>query len=88
MPESPSIPPKPAEEGEHQEETSEDEDDEPEEDEPQLKYERISGDLAKVVRGDLVSAVCIGSKRIVLTHSSRTKRSLGGRLAQRENISV
>jgi vacuolar protein sorting-associated protein 41 len=40
-------------------------DDEEEEDEPRLKYERIGGDLAKVVRSDLVSAVCIGPKIMV-----------------------
>jgi WD40 repeat protein len=39
--------------------------DEENEDEPELKYERVGGDIAKVVRGDLVSAFCVGSKLIV-----------------------
>jgi hypothetical protein len=42
-------------------ESSGDEDEE----EPQLKYERIDGDIAKVVRGDLISSFCVGSKIIV-----------------------
>jgi hypothetical protein len=49
--------------GEEEEEEEEDEDEE--EEEPQLKYERIGGDIAKVVRGDLVSTFCVGSKIIV-----------------------
>ena len=47
----------------------EDDDDDAEEEEPQLKYERIGGDIGKVVRGDLVSACCVGSKVIVCTAS-------------------
>jgi vacuolar protein sorting-associated protein 41 len=43
------------------------EEDEEDEEEPQLKYERIGGDIAKVVRSDLVSTVCVGSKVIVLS---------------------
>lgn len=45
--------------------SSSSEDDEEVEEEPQLKYERIGGDIAKVVRSDLVSTVCVGSKMIV-----------------------
>jgi vacuolar protein sorting-associated protein 41 len=45
---------------------SSDDEEEEEEEEPQLKYERIGGDIAKVVRSDLVSTVCVGSKVIVL----------------------
>ena len=45
------------------------EEDEEEEEEPQLKYERIGGDVAKVIRGDLVSTFCVGSKVIVLIPS-------------------
>src|SRR5947199_10781410 len=52
-----------AEEGEDEEEEGGDDDDE--EEEPQLKYERIGGDVAKVVKGDLVSSFCVGSKVIV-----------------------
>lgn len=46
---------------------AEDEEDE-EEEEPQLKYERVGGDIAKVIRGDLVSAFCVGLKYIVCFH--------------------
>lgn len=63
---SPSNPPE--EEGDppvEAEEEDDDDDEEEEEEEPQLKYERIGGDVAKVVKGDLVSAFCAGSKIIV-----------------------
>ena len=49
----------------------EEEDDE--EEEPQLKYERVGGDLAKVVRSDLVSAFAVGSKYIVFTSLRYTR---------------
>ena len=45
---------------------NDEEEEEEEEEEPKLKYERIGGDIAKVCRSDLVSAVCIGSKVIVI----------------------
>jgi hypothetical protein len=65
---SPTSPSKqPEEEDEH--DTS-DEGDEEDEEEPQLKYERLGGDVAKVVRSDLVSVFCVGSKVIVLHNSS------------------
>ena len=48
------------------EEEDHDDDEEEEEEEPQLKYERIGGDIAKVVKGDLVSTFCVGSKILVL----------------------
>jgi hypothetical protein len=46
-------------------EDEDDSEDDSEEDEPQLKYERAAGDIGKVVRGDLLSAFCVGSKVIV-----------------------
>ena len=61
---SPVIPPE-AHMGAESSENDEEEEEE-EEEEPQLKYERIGGDIAKVCRSDLVSAVSIGSKVIVI----------------------
>jgi len=61
---SPVIPPEETHTGAESSENDEEEEEE-EEEEPQLKYERIGGDIAKVCRSDLVSAVCIGSKVIV-----------------------
>ena len=66
---SPSLP-SPSKQPEEEEdppcdEEEEEEEDDDEEEEPQLKYERIGGDIAKVVRADLVSAFCVGSKVIV-----------------------
>jgi vacuolar protein sorting-associated protein 41 len=52
-----------------EEEEEEEEDDE--EEEPQLKYERIGGDIAKVVRSDLVSAFAVGIKYIVPRSESK-----------------
>lgn len=68
---SPPFPPNPQEEGgdppvEAEQQDNDDADEEEEEEEPQLKYERIGGDIAKVVKGDLVSTFCVGSKIIVL----------------------
>jgi hypothetical protein len=64
-----TSPPVPPEESRPDADSSEDDDEndeeEEEEEEPQLKYERIGGEIAKVCRSDLVSAVCIGSKVIV-----------------------
>jgi vacuolar protein sorting-associated protein 41 len=60
---SEETPPKEREESEEEEEEEEEEDEE----EPQLKYERIGGDVPKVIRADLVSAFCVGSKYIVLS---------------------
>jgi len=67
----PPEPSKPPEEDDREEvtEEEEEEDEDEEEDEPQLKYERITGDIAKVVRGDLVSSFCVGSKVIVCPFS-------------------
>ena len=42
-------------------------DDAGEDDEPTLKYERIGGDIAKVIKSDLVSAFCVGAKFIVFS---------------------
>ena len=65
----PPEPVKPPEEDDREEaaeeEDEQEDEDEEEEEEPQLKYERITGDIAKVVRGDLVSSFCVGSKVIV-----------------------
>jgi vacuolar protein sorting-associated protein 41 len=69
---SPSNPSNPREEGgdppveAEQHDNDDDADEDEEEEEPQLKYERIGGDIAKVVKGDLVSTFCVGSKLIVL----------------------
>jgi hypothetical protein len=52
-------------EDEAEDSSSSGEEEDEEEEEPQLKYERIGGDIAKVVRGDLVSSFCVGSKLIV-----------------------
>jgi len=66
MPTSPTSPSKRLQEGDEPNETSaNEEEEEEEEEEPQLKYERAGGDIAKVIRGDLVSSVCIGSRFIV-----------------------
>jgi hypothetical protein len=61
---SPTSPPEPPTES-HDDDAAVSSDSDEEEEEPQLKYERITGDIAKVCRSDLVSAVCIGSKVIV-----------------------
>lgn len=61
---SPTLPSKQPEGDET--DPSEDGEEDEDEDEPQLKYERAGGDIAKVVRSDLVSAFCAGSKVIVL----------------------
>jgi vacuolar protein sorting-associated protein 41 len=52
-------------------------------DEPTLNYERVGGDLAKVIKGDLVSAFCVGSKFIVraLRGTVWLKRVAGNRLS-------
>ena len=60
---SSSVPSKRAEEEDA--DSPEEEEEEEEEEEPQLNYERIGGDIAKVIRGDLVSAFCVGSKFLV-----------------------
>ena len=66
---APSSPPPPKQPEEEPDDPAssdqEGEEEEEEEEEPQLKYERVGGDIAKVVRGDLVSTFCVGSKVIV-----------------------
>jgi hypothetical protein len=77
-----TSPPVPPEEGRPDADSSENDDEndeeeeEEEEEEPQLKYERIGGEIAKVCRSDLVSAVCIGSKVIVISLCSRANLTL------------
>jgi len=66
-PTSPSPPKQSEEEQDIPAPSDGDEEEEEEEEEPQLKYERVGGDIAKVVRGDLVSTFCVGSKVIVYT---------------------
>ena len=43
-----------------------------EDDEPTLKYERIGGDIAKVIKSDLVSAFCVGTKFLVFSFVKAT----------------
>jgi vacuolar protein sorting-associated protein 41 len=66
---SPPAPSSPEQPEETEEEVhgldNEEEEEDDEEEEPQLKYERVTGDVAKVVRSDLVSAFAVGSKYIV-----------------------
>jgi hypothetical protein len=64
---STSLSPSKRVEDEAEDPKSSSEEEEEEEEEPQLKYERIGGDIAKVVRGDLVSSFCVGSKLIVFS---------------------
>jgi hypothetical protein len=66
---SPATQPEEAQNDPASSDGEEDEEEEEEEEEPQLKYERIGGDIGKVVRGDLVSTFCVGSKVIVFIPS-------------------
>jgi hypothetical protein len=59
------IPPEGDPEIERPDSENDDEEEDEEEDEPQLKYERVTGDIARVIRGDLVSAFAVGTKYIV-----------------------
>jgi len=89
-PPEPSQPPE-EDDRERVTEEQEEEEDEEEEEEPQLKYERITGDIAKVVRGDLVSSFCVGSKVIVcpfsqIGHLLRKRDRLTGAARQLDPI--
>ena len=47
-------------------------DDDDDDDEPMLKYDRIGGDIARVIKSDLVSAFCVGTKFLVFSFVKAT----------------